>query len=181
MRPCAIVAASITSLEETAVDVGSWLKNLGLEQYETAFHENGVDAGVLPQLTVDDLKELGVAAVGHRRRLLAAIAKLSDETAPPPVIGAPTDTHPSAPVAERRRITVLFCDIVGSTALSARLDPEELREMLTAYQVAVAREVAGKHGYLSRFVGDGVLAYFGWPNSDETHAESAVRAGPGDR
>ena len=93
------------------------------------------------------------------------------------VVGHDGESHRSAPAAERRHITVLFCDIVGSTPLSARLDPEELREVLTTYQAAVASEVAGKRGYIARFVGDGVLAYFGWPNADEAHAESAVRAG----
>ena len=159
------------------MDVASWLRTLGLERYEAAFRENDVGADLLCQLTSDDLKELGVAAVGHRRRLLAAIAALRGDAVEPPAVGSAGQDHPPASAAERRHITVLFCDIVGSTPLSARLDPEELREVLTAYQVAVAREVAGKRGYISRFVGDGVLAYFGWPNADEAHAGSAVRAG----
>jgi class 3 adenylate cyclase len=159
------------------MDVASWLRNLGLERYEAAFRENDVSADLLCQLTSDDLKELGVAAVGHRRRLLAAIAALRGDAVEPPAVGSAGQDHPPASAAERRHITVLFCDIVGSTPLSARLDPEELREVLTEYQVAVAREVAGKRGYISRFVGDGVLAYFGWPNADEAHAGSAVRAG----
>jgi predicted ATPase/class 3 adenylate cyclase len=159
------------------MDVANWLRNLGLAQYQAAFRENEVNADVLRQLTADDLKDLGVAAVGHRRRLLGAIAKLQGDAALQPVAEPGDENHLPTPAAERRRITVLFCDIVGSTALSARLDPEELREKLTAYQIAVAKEVADKRGYVARFVGDGVLAYFGWPNPDEIHAESAVRAG----
>jgi class 3 adenylate cyclase len=160
------------------MDIANWLRTLGLAQYESAFRENEVDAEVLRQLTVDDLKDLGVAAVGHRRRLITAIAKLQGDTAAAqPVAELISENAVPAPAAERRHITVLFCDIVGSTALSARLDPEELCGMLNAYQVAVAKEIADKGGYVARFVGDGVLAYFGWPNPDETHAESAVRAG----
>ncbi len=161
------------------MDVATWLRALGLERYEPAFRDNDVSAEVLCHLTAEDLKELGVAAVGHRRELLVAIARLRENAAPalPPAAGSPDDRPTSASAAERRQITVLFCDIVGSTPLSARLDPEELREVLTAYQVAVAREVAAKRGYVSRFVGDGVLAYFGWPNADEAHADSAIRAG----
>ncbi|HEY4041050.1 MAG TPA: AAA family ATPase [Rhodopila sp.] len=159
------------------MDVAEWLGAIGLERYAAAFRENDVDAALLHQLTADDLKELGVATVGHRRRMLAAIAELQGGAVEQPSTGPPTEGQPSTAAAERRHLTVLFCDIVGSTPLSARLDPEELREILTAYQVAVAAEVAGKRGHIARFVGDGVLAYFGWPNADEAHAESAVRAG----
>ncbi|MDR3531162.1 MAG: adenylate/guanylate cyclase domain-containing protein [Rhodopila sp.] len=158
------------------MDVASWLRNLGLERYEAAFRENDVSAEVLCHLTAEDLKELGVAAVGDRRRLLAAIAGLRDDTASPRTVGS-TDRRASPSATERRQITVLFCDIVDSTPLSTGLDPEELREILTAYQVNVAAAVTGEQGYIARFVGDGVLAYFGWPNADEAHAESAVRAG----
>ena len=159
------------------MDVGGWLKALGLERYEATFRENAVSPEVLRHLTAEDLKELGVTAVGHRRELLVAIAKLQEDAATLPAVGSIDDHRAQLSAAERRQITVLFCDIVGSTPLSARLDPEELREVLTAYQASVAAEVAGKRGYIARFVGDGVLAYFGWPNADEAHAESAVRAG----
>jgi class 3 adenylate cyclase/predicted ATPase len=159
------------------VDVGSWLRNLGLEQYEAAFRENDVSADVLCHLTAEDLEGLGVAAIGHRRRLLVAIAKLREDAASLQAVKSIGDRPASAPAAERRQITVLFCDIVGSTPLSTGLDPEELREILTAYQANVAAAVTGRDGYVARFVGDGVLAYFGWPNPDEAHAESAVRAG----
>ncbi len=165
--------------EETAVDVGGWLRTLGLERYMAAFCENGVSGDVLFLLTADDLKEMGVAAVGDRRRLLAAIATLRESAATSRAIVEAPGARPLSAVSERRQITVLFCDIVGSATLSARLDPEDLREVLVTYQATVAEEVAGKHGYIARFVGDGVLAYFGWPNADEAHAESAVRAGLG--
>ncbi len=159
------------------MDVADWLRTLGLERYEASFRDNDVSADLLSQLTADDLKELGVAAVGHRRRLLAAIAELSgDGEVQAPVVPV-GHASPSAGAAERRHITILFCDLVGSTPLSSRLDPEELRDILTAYQAAIAGEIVGKRGYVARFVGDGVLAYFGWPNADETHAESAVRTG----
>jgi class 3 adenylate cyclase len=165
---------NVTEPEDTAVDVANWLRNLGLEHYEAAFRENAVSAEVLSQLTAEDLKELGVTAVGHRRQLLGAIAKLRDDADSLPAISS-TGDHPAG--AERRQITVLFCDIVGSTPLSIGLDPEELREILTAYQASVGAAVTGERGYIARFVGDGVLTYFGWPNPDEAHAESAVRAG----
>jgi class 3 adenylate cyclase len=115
--------------------------------------------------------------VGHRRRLLNAIAALRADAASPPSATSSSDHHASISAAERRQITVLFCDIVGSTPLASGLDPEDLREILTTYQASVGAAVAGQQGYVARFVGDGVLAYFGWPNADEAHAESAVRAG----
>jgi predicted ATPase/class 3 adenylate cyclase len=159
------------------MNVADWLRSLGLERYEPAFRDNDVGADLLHQLTAEDLKELGVATVGHRRRLLAAIGALQHDAAVNDAVAHGGETHRSGPAAERRHITVLFCDIVGSTPLSARLDPEELREVLSTYQAAVASTVASKRGYVARFVGDGVLAYFGWPNATEAHAESAVRAG----
>jgi class 3 adenylate cyclase len=131
----------------------------------------------LRHLTAEDLEALGVTAVGHRRRLLVAIAELRENAAPNQAIKSTDDQRVSTPAAERRQITVLFCDIVGSTPLSTELDPEELREILTTYQRNVAAAVTGERGYIARFVGDGVLAYFGWPNADEAHAESAVRGG----
>jgi class 3 adenylate cyclase len=149
------------------MDIGGWLRRLGLEQYEQAFRENEIDEEVLPGLTVDDLKDLGVALVGHRRRLLDAIAALG---------GAPPSAAVSAE-AERRQLTVMFCDLVGSTALSVRFDPEELREEIRAYQNAVSGVVARYDGFLAKFMGDGVLAYFGYPRAHEDDAERAVRAG----
>ena len=158
------------------MDIARWLQSLGLDRYERAFLENDVTVEVLPDLTVEDLKELGVVTVGHRRRLLAAIAVLQGTTSPD-TAGPSGGKRAAISTTERRQITVLFCDIVGSTPLARTLDPEDLREILTTYQASVGAEVARHKGHVARFVGDGVLAYFGWPNADEAHAESAVRAG----
>jgi class 3 adenylate cyclase/predicted ATPase len=155
------------------MDVAAWLRGLGLERYEAAFRDNDVDASVLPQLTADDLINIGVTSVGHRRKLIAAIAALGAE-AP-----AVTVTAPERADAERRQLTVLFCDLAGSTALSARLDPEDLREVIAAYHRAVAQVVAGFDGFVAKYMGDGVLAYFGYPQAHEDDAERAVRAGLG--
>src|SRR4051794_37321221 len=172
--------------EETAVDVGDWLKSLGLEQYEAAFRENGVDAEVLPTLTGEELKDIGVSLIRHRRRLLEAIAALRSNampaealaqvspSAPPDLTGLP---GASETTAERRPLSVMFCDLIGSTALSARLDPEDLREVIRSYQACVATTIQQFNGFIARYVGDGVLIYFGWPEAHETDAERAVRAG----
>src|SRR5438132_5417293 len=155
------------------MDIAEWLRSLGLERYEAAFRDNEIDWAVMPELTADDLKDIGVAAVGHRRKLLAAIATLrSDaEAAPEPAVAAPT--------AERRQLTVMFCDLVGSTELSSRLDPEDLREVVAAYHRAVADVVTGFDGFVAKYLGDGVLVYFGYPRAHEDDAERAVRAGLG--
>ena len=123
------------------MDVREWLKSLGLEQYEAAFRENDVDAEVLPTLTADDLKELGIASIGHRRRILSAIAKLQNDDALSQAVGPSGDQSASIPAddavphaGERRQLTVMFCDLVGSTALSEKLDPEELRDLLHTYR-----------------------------------------------
>ena len=167
------------------MDIGAWLRGLGLGQYEQAFRDNEIDAQVLPRLTAEDLKDLDVTVIGHRRKLLDAIGTLRAGGEAPPAWGAETDTFPApslavaAPVAqaERRQLTVMFVDLVGSTALAGRLDPEEMREVLRAYQDAVAGEVARFEGYLAKFMGDGVLAYVGWPSAHEDEAERSVRAG----
>ena len=158
-------------------DLSAWLASLGLEQYAATFAENAIDHDLLPTLTADDLKEIGVTALGHRKTLLAAIAALAE--APASSSGtpaAPTVSPPSAP-AERRQLTVMFVDLVGSTALSAQLDPEEMGAVLRGYQNAVAGEIARFEGHVAKFMGDGVLAYFGWPVAHEDEAERAVRAG----
>jgi class 3 adenylate cyclase len=158
------------------MDVADWLRALGLERYEATFRENDVRPEVLGLLTADDLKELGVAAVGHRRLLLAAIAKLQDDTAQPQAI-SPTDDHlPSASAGERRQLTVMFCDLVGSTALSEKLDPEELRGLLHAYRTLCGNVITRYDGFVARYLGDGILTYFGWPAAHEEDAERAVRA-----
>jgi class 3 adenylate cyclase len=159
------------------MDVADWLRALGLERYEAAFRENDVNAEVLCDLTAEDLEGLGVAAIGHRRRLLVAITKLRDDAALQPAKPT-TDDHPaSVSAAERRPLSVMFCDLIGSTALSARLDAEDLREVIRAYQACVATTIRQYDGFIARYVGDGVLIYFGWPEAGETDAERAVRAG----
>jgi class 3 adenylate cyclase/predicted ATPase len=134
------------------------------------------DWQVLPKLTADDLKEIGVAAVGHRRRLLDAITALGAEM-PAAIVTAASRDPPAQADAERRQLTVMFCDLVGSTALSARLDPEDLREVIAAYHRAVAAIVAGFDGFVAKYMGDGVLVYFGYPRAHEDDAERAIRAG----
>jgi class 3 adenylate cyclase/tetratricopeptide (TPR) repeat protein len=166
----------------TAVNVASWLRRLGLERYEVAFHENDVDAELLPTLTADDLKELGITSLGHRRRLLEAIAALRSEGMPPgdsvQLSSHPIDDLGSSKfTAERRPLSVMFCDLIGSTALSSRLDAEDLREVIRTYQACVAATIQQFDGFIARYVGDGVLIYFGWPEAGETDAERAVRAG----
>ena len=137
------------------MDLSNWLRGLGLERYEQAFRDNDIDVVVLRELTADDLVGLGVRSVGHRRRLLAAIAALRGSTPSHPPPREPTG------VPERRQVTVLFCDLVGSTALSSRLDPEEMREVIRAYQAAVLAEVQRFAGHVLKLMGDGVLACFG--------------------
>ena len=161
------------------MDVGGWLRRLGLEQYEASFRENKIDDTVLPSLTAEDLKDLGVGFVGDRRKLLDAIAALRAEaSAPTPLSDAPLATDKAAKdTAERRQVTVMFSDLVGSTALSARLDPEDLREVISAYQRCVAETVRRFGGFVARYMGDGVLIYFGYPQAHEDDAERAVRAG----
>jgi class 3 adenylate cyclase/predicted ATPase len=154
------------------LDIATWLHGLGLQQYERAFRDNAIDATVLPELTTEDLKDLGVNLVGHRRKLLAAIAALRFEDGS----GRPA-TEKVLSVAERRQITVMFCDVVDSTALSTRLDPEDLREVLGEYQKCAAETIGRYDGFVARYMGDGVLAYFGYPHAHEDDAERAVRAG----
>src|SRR6516225_7033548 len=162
-----------------AMDVGGWLRGLGLEQYEAAFRENEISEKVLPNLTAEDLKDLGVGMVGHRRMLLDAIAALrAPASAPTPLSEDPAATDKAAQdTAERRQITVMFSDLVGSTALSARMDPEDLREVISAYQRCVAETVGRFGGFVAKYMGDGVLIYFGYPAAHEDDAERAVRAG----
>src|SRR5580693_3729288 len=136
------------------MDVAAWLQSLGLERYVPAFRDNDVDAEVLRRLTAEDLRELGVSSIGHRRRLLDAIAALTEVASEPTtaraVVGTVTPrATPAQANAERRQLTVMFCDLVGSTALSARLDPEDLREIIAAYHRAVAETVAGLDGFVA--------------------------------
>ena len=162
------------------MDILAWLRELGLERYEQAFRENEIVADILPKLTADDLKDIGVTIVGHRRKLLEAIAALAEpalarQAGPSGPLKALTATRPTE--AERRQLTVMFVDLVGSTALSAALDPEEMGAAIRVYQNAVAGETLRFEGHIAKFMGDGVLAYFGWPQAHEDDAERAVRAG----
>ena len=148
--------------------IADWLEKLGLGQYALRFAENGIDLSVLPELTDQDFDRLGVL-LGHRRKMLRVIAELNQAE----LVAEPARRHD----AERRHLTVMFCDLVGSTALSARLDPEDMWEVIRAYRVACARVIATYDGIIARFVGDGILAYFGYPRAHEDDAERAVRAG----
>jgi class 3 adenylate cyclase len=152
------------------VDVGAWLRGLGLERYAQAFRDAEVTPEILPELTESDLRELGLP-LGPRKAVLKAIRDLA---APKPSPSPPVATGP-----ERRQLTVMFVDLVGSTALSRRLDPEEMGGLLRAFQDAVAGGIARFDGHVAKFLGDGVLAYFGWPTAHEDAAERAVRAGLG--
>src|SRR5437763_3442625 len=166
--------------EDHRMGVAAWLRGLGLGQYAPAFRDNDIDGDVLPDLTADDLISIGVTSVGHRRKLLAAIAGLRAE---PPSVAQPAASAASAPTSppkvgiERRQLTVVFCDLVGSTALSARFDPEDLRELIGGYHRCVAETVARFDGFVAKYMGDGVLVYFGYPQAHEDDAERAVRAG----
>jgi class 3 adenylate cyclase/tetratricopeptide (TPR) repeat protein len=155
--------------------IAEWLASLGMSEYARRFAENNIDESVLPDLTDQHLKDLGVS-LGHRLKMLRAIGELSKATpiAPQPA-AAPTTTPQD--VAERRQVTVMFCDLVGSTALSARLDPEDLRSIITSYHRCATELVENNEGFVAKYMGDGVLAYFGYPQAHEHDAERAVRAG----
>ena len=156
--------------------IAEWLGKLNLGQYSQRFAENDIDVSVLPYLTDADLEKIGVS-LGHRRKILAAIAELPG-TAPPKQAKVEGAIEPKPQdFAERRQVTVMFCDLVGSTALSARMDPEDLREVISAYQKCVAKTVQRFGGFVAKYMGDGVLVYFGYPQAHEDDAERAVRAG----
>jgi class 3 adenylate cyclase len=162
------------------VDIAAWLRQLGLERYEEAFRENEIDAEILPKLTADDLKDLGITTVGRRRKLLEAIAALAEPASVPQVVqSAPAEAARRAgpAEAERRQLTVLFCDLVGSTKLAARFDPEDMGRVIRAYQDACTEVIERWGGHVAKYMGDGLLAYFGWPHAHEDEAERAVRSG----
>ncbi len=157
--------------------VADWLQKLGLGQYAQPFAENDISFSVLPDLTDQDLKEIGVS-LGHRRQLLRAIAEMTGvEIVAPKLTNENVSTVAPQETAERRQVTVMFSDLVGSTALSARMDPEDLREIISAYQKCVAESVQRFDGFVAKYMGDGVLIYFGYPQAHEDDAERAVRAG----
>ena len=161
------------------MDVGGWLRGLGLGKYEESFRANAIDADLLPRLTVDDLKDIGVSVVGDRRRLLDAIAALVDVK---PTANAPASPPRPSPVkgpevsAERRPITVMFCDLVGSTSLAAKLDAEDWRTLVNTYLDEASAAVTGLGGHVLKKLGDGLMALFGYPQAQENDAERAVRA-----
>src|SRR5262249_2168348 len=164
------------------MDIVVWLRSLGLGKYEAIFRENDIDETVLLTLTTEDLKELGVTAFGHRRKLLDGIAALRADagvTGPSAGAGSTSSTTSAQPEdrAERRQVTVMFSDLVGSTAMSARMDPEDLREAISSYQKCIAETVQRFAGFVAKYMGDGVLIYFGHPQAHEDDAERAVRAG----
>src|ERR1044072_9232943 len=152
------------------MDIEEWLRGVGRQQYFTTFRDNSIDVEVLTELTETDLEKLGVV-LGHRKRLLKAIATLASPAAG--VRQAPSIRDG----AERRQLTVMFCDLVGSTALASRLDPEDMREVIGAYHRCVAKTVARFGGFVAKYMGDGVLVYFDYPQAHEHDAERAVRAG----
>src|SRR5215813_10309700 len=157
--------------------VREWLASLGLSEYADRFAEHRIDFSILRDLTDKDLKEeLGIVPLGDRRRLLQAIAKLAGAASTAPQLAPGSDSSPRDE-AERRQVTVMFADLVGSTALSTGMDPEDLREVISAYQKCVAETVRHFGGFVARYVGDGVLVYFGYPQAHEDDAERAVRAG----
>ena len=167
------------------IDIRSWLRELGLERYAQAFLDNDIDAEVLPRLTADELKELGVTSIGHRRRLLDAIAALERPSPSPEgpdrevlTTASPAPPHEApVPEAERRQLTILFCDLVGSTELASRLDPEDMGRVIRAYQDCCTTAIGTWGGHVAKYMGDGLLAYFGYPKAQEDEAERAVRAG----
>ena len=162
------------------MEVADWLSGLGLPQYAKAFADNEIGADVLTDLTADDLKELGVSLLGHRRKLLTAIEGLRSEAEPSsqaPAWEDVTASHATAAASpERRHLTVLFCDLVGSTALSCHLDPEDLRDVIRRYHLVISETVSSQQGFVAQYLGDGALVYFGFPLAQEDDAERAVRA-----
>ena len=154
--------------------IAEWLEKLGLGQYAQRFAENGIDLSVLQDLTDQDLREVGVL-LGHRRKILRAISELAGRPGTPQPKEEPVPKTQDA--AERRQLTVMFCDLVGSTALSARLDPEDLRGIIAAYHRCCTELIERNGGFVAKYMGDGVLAYFGYPQAHEHDAERAVQAG----
>jgi class 3 adenylate cyclase/predicted ATPase len=158
------------------LSIADWLAELGLGQYAARFAEQDIDESVVGHLTDQDLRDLGVFSLGHRRKILHAISQLGGGPAQTSV-AVRAAAAPAHVAAERRQLTVLFCDLVGSTALSDRLDPEDMREVIRAYQRSCASAVANYDGFVARYLGDGILAYFGFPHAHEDDAERAVRTG----
>src|SRR5271163_2763334 len=159
----------------TTMDVGDWLRSVGLGQYLALFREHEIDAEVLPELTDADLEKFGVP-FGHRKRLLKAIAKLGTAAPEQPAAAPPQAQRLPDASAERRHLTVMFCDLVGSTTISASLDAEDWRDLVSAYLDAASQAVAQMGGHVAKKLGDGIMALFGHPIAQESDAERAVRA-----
>src|SRR5215211_2891886 len=154
-------------------DIGEWLQSIGLDEYARTFSENAIDLAVLRDITEQDLKDLGVL-LGHRRKMLRSVAELN------PTAGKTLDRLDDSPArseAERRQLTVMFCDLVGSTALSAQLDPEDMRQVIATYNTRMTEVISRCNGVVAGYLGDGVLAYFGYPSAHEDDAEQAAHAG----
>jgi class 3 adenylate cyclase len=154
-----------------------WLREIGLERYASVFAENDVDFSVVRKLTETDLKELGVT-LGHRKKFLEARDSLDLNQAgeAPTRVLSPDQLSDRSGGGERRQLTVMFCDLVGSTALSEKLDPEELRALLHNYRTVCGEVISRYEGFVARYVSDGILTYFGWPKAHEEDAERALRA-----
>jgi class 3 adenylate cyclase len=172
------------------LDIEGWLRSLGLERYETVFRDNEIDETVLPNLTAEDLKELGVSALGHRRKLLDAIASLridgdtgATQRQPTPVsnldLVGPANIAPQKEAAgERRYLTVMFCDLVGSTGISAQLDAEEWRDLVGAYLDTASAAVTEMGGHVAKKLGDGLMALFGYPVAQENEGSAGCALDP---
>jgi class 3 adenylate cyclase/tetratricopeptide (TPR) repeat protein len=160
--------------------VRQWLDQLGLPQYAEVFERNAVDLDLLRELTDEDLEKVGVLPLGHRKKLLKAIAELNTNEASAARVRALQNELLSpaslSAAAERRQLTVMFCDLVGSTALSHTLDPEQLRDLMRAYQQASGQVIEKYGGHVAQYLGDGLMVYFGWPQAHEDDGERAVRA-----
>src|SRR5215471_15286814 len=156
-------------------DIRKWLEGIDLDQYADAFEANDIDTDLLQHVDDQTLKDIGIASAGHRLRIRSSIAKMGS-VAKPEVNATAAIAAATAASAERRQLTVMFCDLVGSTALSARLDPEDLRGIITTYHRCCTEIVERHGGFVAKYMGDGVLAYFGYPQAHEHDAERAVRA-----
>src|SRR6516165_8222800 len=164
------------SKDGCVMDVASWLRSLGLEQYEATFRDNAIDDSVLPDLTDQDLEKIGVL-LGHRKKILKALALLRSSGSWSTELSGPLAAAAIRQEAERRQITAFFCDLVGSTALGSRLDPEDFHELMSAYHTCIVETVQPFGGFVARHFGDGDLVYFGYPDAREDDAEQAIRAG----
>ena len=162
--------------------VSDWLEKLGMAEYAQRFADNDIDFSILPELTDQDLEKIGVVSLGHRRRILKAIAALNGPAAAAAHASAPSATKPaavappepritSAEAGERRYLTVMFCDLVGSTSIAAQLDAEEWRDLVSAYVDAASAAVTAMGGHVAKKLGDGLMCLFGYPTAQENDAE----------